>query len=348
VALAPGTLIPQIGDELPVVVSATNTSTADMTAASIAVSLPSLIKVKDATPSQGTFDPTAMQWTLGPLASGASATLTLVLDVADSGPQVLQAALQASTPDDGNPANDVAQVTLNIYAPTRTVADLEVRIEGSSIATPAGTAQYAIRAANFGSSYAVDEAIAVTTPTFGAVTASSGGVCTAPPVGGAGQVRCVWSGQSVVGGSPRDVALELRVDPGVSNGEVVSVTAFVSNLTQDPTLANNTFAPTPGAGCASRSASSMAIRHCRSLRSHPGSGRRRRPSSAPRGSASPSCSGSRPWSSHERVRRRLVMIPGGHSFPSSARGGQLVAGSPRGDVWRQHPTAGEDGARTMF
>lgn len=241
VALTAGTLTPQIGDALPVVVSATNTSGEPITAATIVVSLPSLIRVKDATPAQGTFDPVAMQWAVGPLVPGASTTLTLALEVADGGPQVLQAARQSSTPDDINAANDVAQAALNIYEPLRTVADLAVGIEGSPIASPGGTARYAIRGVNFGSTNALDEAIAVTTPagtTFAAVTASSGGVCTAPPVGDPGQIRCLWSGQSVVGGS-RDVTLDLRMDAAVPNGEVVSVTAFVSNLTDDPTLGNN-------------------------------------------------------------------------------------------------------------
>src|SRR5262249_54414203 len=138
--------------------------------------------------------------------------------------------------------NDVAQATLNVYAPTNTVADLEVHIEGTPIVMPAGTARYTIHGVNFGPTNSVDEAIAVTTPqgtSFAAVTASSGGVCTTPPAGEPGQIRCVWSGQSVVGGSPRDVVLDLHVDAGVPEGDVVSVTAFISDLTEDPILANN-------------------------------------------------------------------------------------------------------------
>jgi hypothetical protein len=50
----------------------------------------------------------------------------------------------------------------------------------------------------------------------------------------------VWSGQTLVGpGAARAVVLDLQVDASVAVGTVVPVTAFISNLTEDPALFNN-------------------------------------------------------------------------------------------------------------
>jgi uncharacterized repeat protein (TIGR01451 family) len=243
VRIASSTPTPQVGDELTIVITAANTSQQALAAAAVLVSLPPRLTLKQAVPSQGTFDPSSRSWDVGSLATGASATLDVIVIVADGGPKVIQAALQAATPVDIDPTNDVAQVTFNIYQPTQTAADLEVRIEGSPLAAPGGSARYAIRGVNYGSTNALDEAIAVTTPSgtsFQAVTASSGGVCTAPAAGQTGQVRCVWSGQTLIGSeSARDVVLDLLVDAGAAAGTVVPVTAFISNLTDDPALFNN-------------------------------------------------------------------------------------------------------------
>lgn len=242
VLLSAATLTPLIGGDLELVTYAVNASADAVSAATVGLTLPPLLKVKSATPSQGTFDTITGIWTVGPLTSAAFSTLTLVVEVSDGGPQLVRAALASATPPDTNPADDVAEVTLSVYDPFRTVADLGVTISGPAIVAPGAPALYAIRSANFGSTHAVDETITVTTPpstTFAAVAGSFGSVCTTPAVGSPGTITCTWTGQTVVGAS-RDVTLTLTVDSSAAEGHTLTVAADVANVTEDPTLQNNT------------------------------------------------------------------------------------------------------------
>jgi uncharacterized repeat protein (TIGR01451 family) len=242
VAVTVPTLNPHIGDDVPVTVTATNVSAATVSTATIHVTLPPVLKLKGIAPAQGTFDQAAAQWTLGPLSPAASAALTLMTEVADAGAPSVLAALETASPGDINPSNNSAQLALSIYDPWRTVADLHVTIDGPAIVVPGGTAQYSVRGVNFGSTYALDETIGVAVPpgtTFRAVSSSFGSVCTAPPVGASGEIRCVWSGQSVVGvGRPRELAVTLGFD-GVAEGTAFPVTATIDSQTEDPTRHNN-------------------------------------------------------------------------------------------------------------
>src|SRR5262249_37364117 len=82
--------------------------------------------------SQGTYDPADGTWTVGNVAVGTPATLTLVASVNAAGALVNTATKTAQTEADPNPLNDESSVTLN----AGTSADIDVT-KAASNSTPA-------------------------------------------------------------------------------------------------------------------------------------------------------------------------------------------------------------------
>jgi uncharacterized repeat protein (TIGR01451 family) len=83
----------------------------------------------------GAYNPALGLWTVGQLASGASATLHITATVVGTGEIVNTAQIGSSKPIDPNPENDVASVTIN--APR--FADLAVTASASASSVKAGT-----------------------------------------------------------------------------------------------------------------------------------------------------------------------------------------------------------------
>lgn len=242
VGIVAGNPAPLIGDDVTVFINARNPTLFDLAAVGVATSIPQGLAFVSAVASAGTFDPSTSRWTVGPLPAGNDAALTLQLRVTDGGPRPVQAALALALPIDSDPGNNLVSTVLDVIDPTRTVADLLVRFQGPAAAAPGSVIRYDIRGENFGSTYAVDETIAVSMPagtTFLAVDATFGSACSTPPVGSTGEVRCVWAGQSLVGPARlRRVFLDVLVG-SVPDGTVLAAGARVSSLTPDPTPSND-------------------------------------------------------------------------------------------------------------
>lgn len=103
-------------DDAPVELVVTNAGPSPAPAVVVAQPPEPGFALQDAVADGGTFDAETGQWAVGPLAAGASATLSLVgrmtEAVAVDGTVTLTAALASALPDDTVPANDAAALTL--------------------------------------------------------------------------------------------------------------------------------------------------------------------------------------------------------------------------------------------
>src|SRR5262249_1463127 len=112
---------PSVGEQVTFTITATNRGPSDATGVVVEDRLPAGLGFVSATPSQGSYDPADGSWTVGDVAVGESASLTLVATVDATGALVNTARKTAQTEADPNPLNDESSVTLN----AGTSADVE-------------------------------------------------------------------------------------------------------------------------------------------------------------------------------------------------------------------------------
>jgi uncharacterized repeat protein (TIGR01451 family) len=103
--------------------------------ATVTDTLPAGLTLRSFTASAGTYSPTARTWSVGALASGASATLDLIatVDAGTAGSTRTNVARLSSTPGDLFADNDVASVSVAVQQ-----ADLQVKVTRDD-ATPTET-----------------------------------------------------------------------------------------------------------------------------------------------------------------------------------------------------------------
>jgi uncharacterized repeat protein (TIGR01451 family) len=206
--------------------------------------LPAGVSFVSVTPSQGTCtngQPTArdLRCGLGNVASGGSATITVVVFVApDVAPGTIlfnQAVVSSSTAD---PDND--DVRDSVSTLVETSADLSVVKNGTHNPVTAGNQlTYTITATNAGPSTAQNVLLTDTLPagtTFvSGVDGNGATVCTLVQ---SDTVVCALG--SLAPGQSKSVFLTVRVSPSVPTGTVLTNTVTVSSTTPDPNLGNNT------------------------------------------------------------------------------------------------------------
>ncbi len=102
---------PNVGDTVTFTVTLTDNGPADATGVEVTDLLPAGLTFVLATPSQGTYDSVTGLWTVGALANGAQATLTLEVRVDSPGPRTNTATISHSDQFDPSPGNDTASAT---------------------------------------------------------------------------------------------------------------------------------------------------------------------------------------------------------------------------------------------
>lgn len=107
------TLTPAVGAAVTFTITATNRGPFAAPAVAIDDVLPAGLVFVSATPSAGVFVPATGRWTIGPMAVGASSTLSLVATVAQAGTLVNRAVVSGVGLTDPNPVNDQDSVVLN-------------------------------------------------------------------------------------------------------------------------------------------------------------------------------------------------------------------------------------------
>ncbi len=101
-----------VGSNVTFTITARNAGPSNGTGVQVTDVLPAGLTLVSATPATGTYVGGTGVWTIGPLASGASTTLTVVATVTTSGAVMNSARKTAENESDPNPGNDVSSATI--------------------------------------------------------------------------------------------------------------------------------------------------------------------------------------------------------------------------------------------
>jgi uncharacterized repeat protein (TIGR01451 family) len=104
---------PNVGDQIVYTVTLTNNGPGNATNVSVTDVLPAGVAFVSATPSQGSYIPGSGLWSIGGVANGASATLTITATVTSSAAQTNTATISHSDQFDPDTTNNSASVTIN-------------------------------------------------------------------------------------------------------------------------------------------------------------------------------------------------------------------------------------------
>jgi uncharacterized repeat protein (TIGR01451 family) len=188
------------------------------------------------TPSVGSTG--TISCTAATLANGATATFTLVTQVAGNATGTISNSAAASSatndPNGGNSSGSAGAVTVG-SGPS---ADLGItKTTGSTGAAPGGTIVYTLTASNHGPDAASSVVVTDTLPAsllFQSITSPAGFTCTTPAVGASGTITC--SGATLANGNVATFTLTTKVAPGATGS--ISNSAGISSATSDPVGGN--------------------------------------------------------------------------------------------------------------
>lgn len=218
---------PNVGSNVTFTITATNNGPSAATGVSVSDELPSGYTFVSATPSTGTWS--APNWTIGNLANGVSATLTVVATVKASGNYANTATI-TGTLGDPTPGNNSSTVT---PAPVGT-ADISI-VKTVSNATPnVGTnVTFTLTASNAGPSNATGVSVTDALPsgyTFVSATPSVG----------------TWNASTwTIGNLSSGGNATLTIVATVKASGTYANTATISGSQSDPNSSNNTSTSTP-------------------------------------------------------------------------------------------------------
>jgi uncharacterized repeat protein (TIGR01451 family)/CSLREA domain-containing protein len=230
---------PSVGTNLTYTLTVTNNGPSAATGVTVTDQLPSAVQFTSAQPSQGTCGtPNPVVCTLGSLAVGASATISIVVQPTQAG-GFTNAASVAGDQQDPNPANNRASVTTTAQA----AADLAITKSASPNNPRVGTnLNYALTITNNGPAAATGVSVTDQLPSNVQFISArpSQGTCGAP-----NPIVCSL-GNLAVGAS---ATINVVVQPTAAG--TLSNSASVTGNQQDPNPANNTAGVTNTAQAAS-------------------------------------------------------------------------------------------------
>ena len=219
--------IPNEGDTVTFTVTVTNSGPAQATNVSIDDALPAGLTVGSITPSTGTWaDPT---WTIGTLADGASATLTITADVnaGTAGSTITNTVTNISLDQtDSNSTADDPSESITVGNATDLVIGKTV---DNGTPDEGDTITFTVAVTNSGPAQATNVSIDDALPaglTIGSVTPSVGSY-TAP----------TWTIGTLADGASATLTIQATVDAGTAGS---TITNTVTNVTLDQTDSNTT------------------------------------------------------------------------------------------------------------
>jgi len=188
--------------------------------------------------------------TIGTLASGATTTFTLVVNVASgtaSGTIISDTATTSTSTPDSNPGSNSA--TVNVTVASAGQYDLSVTKTGSpNPVTPGNKITYLLNFANNGPNSVTNVTYNDTVPTgttFVSLAIPAGVTCpTLPAAGGTGAISCcpgsagVCSLAAVASGATAQFSLVVKTNPGTA-GTTIMNTASIAPTTNDVNTTNN-------------------------------------------------------------------------------------------------------------
>ena len=219
---------PNVGDTVTFTITTTNLGLSAATGVQVTDLLPAGLTFVSDIASVGTYNNISGVWNIGGLSAsgaGATATLTIMATVNQTGNITNTATKTAEDQPDPNTLNDSSSVSLNGNA----LADLSVTKSGPPSVTPGNNVSYTITVTNNGPSDA--QAVQLTDPTPAGLTFVS---ATAPCAGG---FPCTLG--TVTNGQVVTTTVVYTVPANYAGLNPIVNTATVSSTTPDPTSANN-------------------------------------------------------------------------------------------------------------
>jgi uncharacterized repeat protein (TIGR01451 family) len=219
-----------VGQRLAYTITASNAGPDPATGVTLADALPGGTLVS-ATASQGSCSGTTMvSCALGSVASGGSATVTIVLTAPTSAQTLTDTASVSTSTFDPNPDNDSSTTTTTVSA----TAEVAVGMTDAPDPVNVGAnLTYKITVPNFGPAAATGVTVTggiPSTVTFVSATASQGGPCTRTT-----SVSCPLG--SIAPGDSATVTIVVAVGSNTSGG--ITNNAFVTSTSPDGNAANN-------------------------------------------------------------------------------------------------------------
>ncbi|MBN1768239.1 MAG: DUF11 domain-containing protein [Prolixibacteraceae bacterium] len=218
------------GTTFPYIITVTNKGVSDAHDVVVTDELPSELIVESIRVDEGTWS--APEWNIGILENGSSVSMRINVRVRDNisqGARITNTATVTSSTTDPVLSNNSATRTITINA----ISDLQVIKTADKEEVTAGeTLTYNILVQNNGPSDAVDVYVDDYLPSglsAERITTSKGN-WSAP----------VWDIATLRVGDSEWMEIIARVDPGISNGSIISNTASVHSSTSDPDEENNT------------------------------------------------------------------------------------------------------------
>jgi uncharacterized repeat protein (TIGR01451 family) len=217
---------PNVGDTITYTVTLTDNGPSNATGVTLQDSLPAGLSFVSATPGQGAYDSATGTWTVGELAGGSSAVLTIMALVVSANPATNTAMISHSDQFDPNPGNNSAS---SVITPQQ--ADLFVT-KSVNNATPnvGDTVSFFVTVGDNGPSDATGVAVQDILPaglTFVSASATSGRYDAASGT---------WNVETVT----QSAAQVLTIQATVSSPSSTVNTASISHADQfDPVSANN-------------------------------------------------------------------------------------------------------------
>lgn len=236
---------PIVGGTVRLVVTVSNNGPSPATAVEVTLLLPPGLTFVAAAPSQGNYDSTTGQWSVGALPApgpGSSVTLEILATVATASPVSATAALTGVNETDVvSPNNSAAAPLVPTPWSVAGTADLEITQQVQPTVLPGGQVVFTFTVVNRGPGPAVDVDIAGHIPagtTFVSAGLSPGGSCTPANPATDQELMCVWPGVTLPG-QTRQLTLALQVSPTTPPGSTVWAWFMAMSPTPDPYEPNN-------------------------------------------------------------------------------------------------------------
>jgi uncharacterized repeat protein (TIGR01451 family) len=221
---------PNVGSNVTFTVTVTNNGPNDAAGVSVADALPAGYALVSATPSTGTYS--SGTWTIGALANGASATLSITATVLASGSYANTATASATTNDPNGGNNSATSTPVPVAQ-----ADLAVtKIVDNGTPIVGTNVTFTVTVTNNGPSAAAGVSVADALP------AGYSFVSATPSVGS------YSSGTWTIGALANSASATLSITATVQASGPYTNTATVSATTTDPNGSNNSASSTPTPG----------------------------------------------------------------------------------------------------
>ncbi|MEZ5812746.1 MAG: DUF11 domain-containing protein [Rhizobiaceae bacterium] len=239
--LSSGDPTPAEGDAVTFLVTVTNNGADQATNVTLTDLLPAGLTatVNNGTVSQGSYASGTGVWTVGTLANGASATLTLegTVDVGEGGNVITNTTTAATTPDQTDPTTTGDDLTESVTVDNdANLVTAKTLPSGDPTPTEGDTVTFLVTVTNNGAAQATNVSLTDLLPAGLTATVNNGTVSQGSYASGTG----VWTVGTLANGASATLTLEGTVDVGEGGNVITNTTTAATTPDQtDPTTAGD-------------------------------------------------------------------------------------------------------------